>query len=138
MAFDNGALIRRWFEEVWNERREATIEEFLTPESVCYSDDGPIVGPEAFKSRQYVPFLAAFSDLKLQVEGVVVEGDVVVARWSASGTHDGDGLGFRATHESTSFYGMTWVEFRDGKFARGWQNSNIPDVIGRLSARAPA
>jgi predicted ester cyclase len=42
-------------------------------------------------------FLPAFPDLRIAVEGTVAEGDEVVVRWSATGTHLGDGLGFPAT-----------------------------------------
>ena len=64
MSRDNIALVRRWFEEVWNRRRAETIDELLTGESVCHADEGPIRGPEEFKARQHAPFLAAFPDLR--------------------------------------------------------------------------
>ena len=95
MSQQNLALARRWFEEVWNQRRDATIDELLTPESVCYSDDGPIRGPDEFRQRMYAPFLAAFPDLRVTVEGVVAEGDDVVVRWSATGCHSARGWAAR-------------------------------------------
>jgi predicted ester cyclase len=138
MPHDNITLARRWFEEVWNERREETIEELLTDESVCHTDDGPMRGPSEFRERQYMPFLAAFSDLRVNVDGIVAEGDQVVVRWSASGVHSGEGLGCKATQEPVSFRGITWLEARDGKLIEGWQCSNIVDVIRGLTSRAPA
>jgi steroid delta-isomerase-like uncharacterized protein len=134
MAHDNSAIVRRWFEQVWNERREATIDELLTAESVCHADDGPMRGPEEFKARQYLPFLSAFPDIRVDLEAVLARGDEVVARWSARGTHSGEGLGFRATQQSVEFRGMTWLRLRDGKFVEGWQHSNIPEVVRSLSS----
>ena len=136
MSHENIALVRRWFEEVWNERRAETIDELVTGESVCYADDGPIRGPDEFKERQHVPFLAAFPDLRVEVEEIIAQGDHVVVRWIATGSHDGDGLGFRATHVTASFRGITWMKVRDGKLTEGWQSSNIPEVIRGLAASA--
>ena len=35
VAFDNKALTRRWFDEVWNQKREAAIEEHPAVQSVA-------------------------------------------------------------------------------------------------------
>lgn len=131
---ENSLIVRRWFEEVWNQRRSATIDEFLAPQSVCYTDEGPLLGPDDFKSRQFDPFVAAFSDLHVQVEGVIAQDDQVAVRWSASGTHDGAGLGFPPTGKPVLFQGMSWIRLEHGQFHEGWQSSNIPQVIQSLAA----
>jgi steroid delta-isomerase-like uncharacterized protein len=138
MSDVNVAIVRRWFEEVWNQRREDSIDELVTRESVCYTDDGPIRGPDEFRERLHVPLLAAFPDLRVDVEATLAQADQVVVRWSASARHTGDGLGFSATHENVSFRGITWIHVRDGKMMEGWQSSNIPEVIRGLAAIAPA
>ena len=94
---DNAALARRWFNEVWNQRRAETARELIPHEAVCDSEIGPLVGPEAFIAQAHTPFLAAFSDLHVDVEGTVSEGDQVIVRWRARGTHDGDGFGIPPT-----------------------------------------
>jgi predicted ester cyclase len=132
MSAENRALARRWFEEVWNQRRAETIDEFLTAESVCYGDDGPITGPEEFRQKQFIPFLSAFPDLSVQVDDVISQGDQVVVRWSATGVHGGDGIGCSATGRPVQFSGLTWVRIRDGKLGEGWQCSNIPQVLQSL------
>jgi steroid delta-isomerase-like uncharacterized protein len=136
MTEDNVAVVRRWFEEVWNQRRIQTIDELLTIESVCHGDDGPIRGPAEFKERQYTPLTTMFPDLRLQVEATVAQADQVVVRWTANGTHDRDGLGIRATGEPVSFRGITWVRIRDGKMIEGWQSSNIPEVMSSLMSKS--
>jgi steroid delta-isomerase-like uncharacterized protein len=128
--------MRRWFEEVWNQRRAQTIDELLTSESVCHSDDGPIRGPDEFKGRQYAPLTTMFPDLRVEVEATVAQADQVVIRWIATGTHDGDGLGIRATGEPVCFRGITWARIRDGKLIEGWQSSNIPEVMRFLTSKS--
>lgn len=126
------ATLVRWFEEVWNERNEATIDELLTPTSVCHTESGPIVGPGQFRVGMYIPFLAAFPDLKVTVEDAIAENDRAVVRWSASGTHQGAGLGIAPTGRTVAFRGMTWVTVADGKLGEGWQCSNLSDVLRTL------
>ena len=129
-------LARRWFQEVWNDRRDATIDEFLTPESVCHADQGELKGVECFRLQQYQPFLGAFPNLHLTVEDVLASGDQAVVRWSARGTHLGADFGFPPTGRVATMRGMTWMRFDNGKLVEGWQNSDILQVIRSL--REPA
>ena len=91
---------------------------------------GDMTGAEPFK-QLHAEFLAAFPDLKVEVEDSISDGDNVVVRWRASGTHDGDGLGFEATHQPVSFPGITWFRIEDGKIVEG-------GTVGNQEARAAA
>lgn len=137
MVSDNIALVRRWFEEIWNQRSGNLIEELITPESVCFTDDGPMRGPAEFRARQYEPFLAAFPDLRVTVEDVIGQDDQVVVRWTATGTHAGGGLGFAPTNRVARFQGLSWIVVRDGKLREGWQSSNIPEQVRALAQTTP-
>ena len=130
------AFMRRWFDEAWNQRRPEIIGEYLAPESLCHADDGPIRGPDEFRERMHRPLLAAFPDLRIEVEGLVAQGDEVVTRWVATATHAGEGLGFPATYKKVTIRGITWVRIRDGKMIEGWQHSNLPEVFQALKAES--
>lgn len=134
MSAENAALVRRWFDEVWNDRKDSLIDDLIDDESVCIVDDGPMRGAAEFRQRQYAPFLAAFPDLKVEVEAVLADRDEVAVRWSATGTHTGDGLGFPATNRRAAFRGMSWIHVRDGRLREGWQSSNIAEVVRGLAA----
>ena len=55
----NVEAIRRWFREVWGERREATIDELFVPDGLAYGlGPEPIVGPPGFK-----PFFHLFCEM---------------------------------------------------------------------------
>jgi steroid delta-isomerase-like uncharacterized protein len=138
MPVDHVSLARRWFEEVWNQKRTDTIDELLTDESVSHSESGPVRGKAEFKDRVHSVFLAAFPDLRLDVEGIVAEGDQVAVRWRATGTHRGDSLGFPATGRNVAFRGMTMIRYRDGKMVEGWDCWNQAGLIEQLKADAPA
>jgi predicted ester cyclase len=63
-------------------------------------------GVEPFK-RVRDDFLTALPDLKIEIDGIVCDGDDVVVRWSATGTHTGAGLGLEPTHEPIAIRGIT-------------------------------
>jgi steroid delta-isomerase-like uncharacterized protein len=115
-------LARRWFEEVWNQKRDDTLEELLSPACAGYMEgSGEILGADVFKAVR-AGLLAAFPDLSLQVEDTVAEGGKAVVRWVARATHRGPGLGLAPTGCRCEFPGLTWLEFEDGRLVRGWSH----------------
>jgi steroid delta-isomerase-like uncharacterized protein len=134
---ENVTLLRRWFHEVWNERRPETIDELLAPQSVCHSDGGVLNGRDEFKALMYEPFVSALPDLCIEIDAIVADGDQVVVRWHAMGTHTGEGLGIPATGRTGAFCGITWVRVEEGKLVEGWQCSNIPEVLRGFAAQLP-
>ena len=119
MTTGNVNLARRWFEEVWNQRRTDTIDELLTEEGVSHSKSGPVRGSREFNERGHAPFLSAFPDLRIERQGAVAQGEEVVVRWAVRATHLWDGLGLPATGRTVSFRGMTWIRFSGGKMVEG-------------------
>ena len=86
---DNKSLIRRWFEEVWNQKREAAIDELAAPDVIVYG-----LGPQNPPPRGREPFITfwrqfrgAFPDIRITVEDVIAERDLTCARISFTGTH---------------------------------------------------
>jgi steroid delta-isomerase-like uncharacterized protein len=128
MSDANKALGRRWFEEVWNQGRAATIDELLSPNVVVHGLGPDQHGPEEFKlfHRQY---RASFPDINIRVDQVVAEGDMVAIRWSGSGTHRGSDLGIPATGKRVTFSGMLFARVDGGQMVEGW---NIFDQFGML------
>lgn len=133
MASKNEQIVRRWFEEVWNQRREATIDELLTAESCCHAEEGPIVGPSQFRERMYVPFTSAFPDLRVTVDDVIADDSKAVVHWSATATHQGPGLGIAPTGRSVQFRGVTWIHIENSKMMKAWQFSDLVEKIKSLS-----
>jgi steroid delta-isomerase-like uncharacterized protein len=132
MNADPRAVAMRWFDQVWDRRRESAIHEMLTEDSVCYADSGVMHGADEFRDRMYRPFVAAFPDLKITILDTVAEGDRVALRWTARGTHTGDGLGFAKTDRTIDLAGMTFLRIEGDKLAEGWQTSNITQALDSL------
>lgn len=129
------ALALRWFDEVWNRQLAATVDELLAPEAVGHMEGVDVVGPTAFHEVRSA-LLAAFPDLRITVEDMVAEGDNVVVRWRAAGTHLGEAFDIRATRAAIAFRGMTWHRIVDGRIVEGWDAWNQGALIESLRAAA--
>jgi steroid delta-isomerase-like uncharacterized protein len=95
MTETNKALVRRWFREVWNEGREATIDELFAESGVAYGlgdTETEVRGPAQLK-----PFVrnlrSSFPDLQISIHDIMAEEDKVMVRILVEGTHSGSGLG---------------------------------------------
>ena len=133
MPENNAALARRWFEEVWNDRRDATVRELMHPEATGHMEGLELKGPAEFLAAR-ATLLGAFPDFAVDVDQIIAEGDDVVVRWSARGTHQGESLGFAASNRKAAFRGMTWLRFRGGKIVEGWDAWNQGRLIAELQA----
>lgn len=131
MSKANEATARRWFETIWNQKRADLIEEFTTPDGVSHTESGDVHSADEFR-QLHAQFISAFPDLLLTVEETVADDTNVVVRWRATGTHTGHGMGKPATGKPISFRGMTWIKFRDGKMAEGFDSWNLGGLMQRL------
>jgi steroid delta-isomerase-like uncharacterized protein len=141
---DNAALVRRWFEEVWNKGREEAIEEMFDEEGVAHGladETGePLRGPTNFRVF-HRKFREAFPGVEVSVDDSISEGDKVAARCTVRARHEGDALGFAATNRSVEFTGMTFTRVRDGKIVEAWNNFDFMSMfqqLGALRLDAPA
>jgi steroid delta-isomerase-like uncharacterized protein len=134
---ENKALIRRWFEEVWNKGRADAIEEMLAEDAVVHglSEDAakPLRGPTGFLPF-HTQFREAFPGIEVVVEDTIAEGDLVAARCSVRGKHVGDSLGFKATQATAEFDGIAIVRVKDGKLVEAWNNFDFMRMYKQLGA----
>lgn len=125
MSEENKALIRRWFEEVWNKGRADAIDEMFDENGIAHglSDDPskPIIGPRDFRPFHTL-FREAFPNMMIVVEDTIAEGDKVAARCSVRGRHEGDFMGRAATQAPVEFTGMTIVRIENGKIVEAWND----------------
>ena len=90
--------------------------------------------------RRLASFLAAFPDAVYKIEDLIAEGDRVVARWTAKGTHTGPFQGIPAEHmvlptgRAVSFGATDIYRMVDGKVAEEWNTIEQLDLMVQLGA----
>jgi steroid delta-isomerase-like uncharacterized protein len=121
----NKAIVRRFFEEVWNKGNVAAVDEFMATDYVDHSiPPGLPPGTEGLKQAN-ITYHTAFPDLKATLEDIFAEGDRVAFRWSVSGTHLGDWLGVPPTGNHVTATGIAVLRLADGKVVEGWTSTDL-------------
>ncbi len=133
MSSGNKAIILRLYEEVWNEKKLEVLNELVSPSHALYGPNfsGSAVGPEAYKLRVSA-FNAGFPDLHWTIEDIVAENEKVVARWTFSGTHQGDYMGVPATNKRVSVDGMTIHHMAGGKIMDSYSHWDALGLMQQL------
>src|SRR6478672_5376758 len=116
MSNDINAIVHRWFEEVWNQGREETVDELLAPGAIGHAlaDGQDTFGPEGFK-----PFMRnmrrAFPDTHVRVEDVITQGEKAAVRIVLEATHLGDDLGLPKTGRPVKVAGVIVMRIAGGR-----------------------
>jgi predicted ester cyclase len=139
-AEENKAIVRRYFEELWNKGDLAFIEECMGP------DITHAWGHETHESWRAAvsAWLTAFPDFHYHVDDLVAEGDTVAANTHFTATHRGvyqwrkDGP-WLPTGKSIDVREMIFFHFADGKIVRhfdAWNSTAFEQLLAGEPAQA--
>ncbi len=135
MSEQNKAIVRRVFEELWNQGNLSVADQLFTPNYTDHDSSSPDFGhgPESERKRVAL-YRTAFPDLRLTIEDLIAEGDTVMARWSCHGTHKGDLNGIAPTGKQFTISGVTIARFVNGKLSEGYVNWDALGLMQQLGA----
>jgi steroid delta-isomerase-like uncharacterized protein len=127
---ENKDIIRRGFEEIFNQGKLDAVSEFFTPDFVSHDPALPedLHGPEEFKQFAAM-YRNAFPDLHITIEDQFAKEDKVVTRFTSRGTHQGEFEGITATGQRIAVEGISIDRMVDGKSAEAW---TIVDTMGMM------
>jgi steroid delta-isomerase-like uncharacterized protein len=133
MSEHNKAIVRRLVEELWNKGNLSVADELFAPNYEHHDastlDFGR--GPESEKKRATL-YRTAFPDVRLMIEDIIAEGEIVMTRWSCRGTHKGDLSGIAPTGKQITITGVTIARLANGKLAEGWVNWDALGLMQQL------
>jgi steroid delta-isomerase-like uncharacterized protein len=129
-AEENKAIFRRYVEELGNEGNFDLADEIFDQYRAHQSDGTTLErGPEDVK-RFMGEFRSAFPDFHSTIEDMVAEGDKVVTRWRARGTHQGEFRGIAPTGKEIEITGIGIFRFStEGKVVESW---DAMDQLGMM------
>ena len=96
------------------------------------SDVEKVVGLDALVALLKT-FYAGMSDLVIDVEDVVGQGDIVFLRTSSHGTHTGELFGIPGSGRPVSYKGIATYYLADGKITREWFNDDMFALMNTVS-----
>jgi steroid delta-isomerase-like uncharacterized protein len=130
---ENKAVVRRWIES-YNDRDMQAEADARAPGFVAYVPGAP--GPldsEAW-THFIVGFAEAFPDLRLTVEDILPEGNMVAARVTFHGTHRGEFQGIPPTDKQVTFSGIEVDRMVGGKVEEHWVELDLLGLMQQLGA----
>jgi steroid delta-isomerase-like uncharacterized protein len=133
MSEENKTIVRRSFEELWNKSNLSLADALFAPTYAHHDPSTPDVGkgPESEKKRATL-YRTAFPDLRLTIEDIIAEGETVMTRWSARGTHKGDLSGIAPTGKQFIISGVSIARIANGKMVEGWVNWDALGLMQQL------
>ncbi len=125
---DNKALMRRAYEEIYNQKNLAVLYELCVPGFVVHYPSRTLQDLEAYKHFVSLLF-SAFPDGQYNIEDMIAEGDRVVVRHTFRGTHLGDFMGIPPTGKRITTTAIVITRIANGKGIECWI---IGDDLGRM------
>ncbi len=130
---ENKAVVRRAIGEATNGRNLSVFDEIVSPSFVDHEAGPEPSGPEGEK-RLLSMMLAAFPDWHLTIEDQIAEGDKVVTRLRARGTHRGEFRGIAPTGRRVTVAAINIARLDGGKIVESWGNSDALGMMRQLGA----
>ena len=135
-AEENKAIARRGYEAI-NQKNLDSLDEVVTSD-ITDHDPAPGQDPGLEGVREYFSSLhTAFPDFQLNVEDMIAEADKVVARVSASGTHQGEFMGIDPTGNRVTITGIDILRIAEGKIVERWGNFDDLGMMQQLGVVEP-
>lgn len=132
---EHAALVRRFYEEVWNRGNVDVAADVFAEDYVRHDlRPTPAAPGPAGQAAIARDFRAAFPDLHMRVDLTLAEGDMVAARWTTEGTNTGAWAGRQPTGKHAVFSGVNIFRFADGKVVELWNHRDDLGLMQQLGA----
>src|SRR5438874_9835054 len=128
----NKSSMRRFYDEVFNKKNGAAIDEFINPNQVDHA--APPGTPRGLQGAKQTinMYLTAFPDLHFTVEDMIAEGDKVVTRLTVRGTQQGIFMGIPPTGKHATVTAIDINRMADGKSVEHWLNMDTLGLLQQL------
>ena len=116
----NKAVVRRFIEEVQNEKNMDAFDELNAEDFVNLSAPSGMPTDRAGGKMFLGGFLNAFPDSRVRIDDMVAEGDRVATKKTFTGTHTGEFMGIQPTGNRVTLQYVDILRLRDGQIIEHW------------------
>lgn len=130
---ENKALVRRFYEDYYNNRRLEMIDEMFSPSYVHHTPEVPEGKMSYDEYREHMLLLSrAFPHMKVAIEDQIAENDKVTTRFTMYGTQEGDLPGIPAKGREIKVPVISILKVQGGKITEGWELYDSLDMAFQL------
>jgi len=130
MTERNKAVALRWSEELWSQGRLAVADEIVAPDYVRHDPGDPFPAQGPGDVKRIVGMLRSMlPDLRISVDAMIAEGDVVVSRYTATATDTVGYMGMPPTGKTLRTPAIQIFRFANGRIVESWA---VRDDLGTL------
>ncbi len=130
----NKAQTRQIIDQGWNKGNMDALDDLISPDFVNRTASKSNETRDGFKQRVQM-IRTAFPDWEMTADEMLGEGDRVVTRWRARGTHRGSFRGIAATGKKIEVTGIAIDRVVDGKRVEGWVEWDMLGLLQQLGGK---
>lgn len=130
----NKAVVRRFVEEVQNQKDPDAYDELNDPSFVNHSAPAGVPADRAGGKAYLWAFYTAFPDSRWTIDDMIAEGDRVVTKKTMAGTHTGDLGDMPATGRTVTIQYVDIMRLSQGKIVEHWMCMDQLAFLQQLGA----
>jgi predicted ester cyclase len=128
-------IIRRWNEEGWSGGKYELANEIISPNMVVHGAGGQAVGmgPDGLIDLIRT-WRTAFPDGRMEIDDLIVEGDLVAIRNTWYGTHEAEFYGVPPSGKPVAVTSVGIDRVQDGLVTEGWGELDMVGMMQQMGA----
>ncbi len=132
---ENKEFVRKYF--TIDGSTEAGLKQYLDAHDPEYKTHSVTGDMNLAKAKQInLAMLAAFPDLKFEIDDMFAEGDKVVVRYTMTGTNQGSYMGAPPTGKKISLNGISIYKIAGGRLVESWGVFDRLSLMQQLDAKS--
>jgi steroid delta-isomerase-like uncharacterized protein len=134
---ENKAVVRRLMDalndRVWPTGDLTAADPFISPSYMYHDPANPLTGREGFR-RLVDLYRTAFPDTRFTIEDQIAEGDRVLTRMTARGTHTGPLMGIPASGRPIEVSVLSLMRVVGGQVVEEWERFDTAHLLAQIGA----
>jgi steroid delta-isomerase-like uncharacterized protein len=129
----NRQVVDEFIQALFTRGELDAVDRYLSPDFVDHDPTLPDQPGDRESMRSAAAVMrAAFPDWRSDVEELIASGDMVVERFTASGTHEGEIMGIAPTGRTITLPGINIFRLQDGRIVERWGRLDMLGFMRQL------